>query len=306
MPRYDDAMRKLLVMLAACGGVEAAPSKQVDAWQAFAVGPFKTMRSGGVRAFFAADVPEPTWVKDTFAGLSLAGYDGSTLTGEVELWSGAGLDPMKCAVEVIWDDHAKRGVRVDHPPQLAQGTAGGWHARWRFEASVSHPPAILSAAAFVFCPIDDAHERPPWGASFSSLEAVAAGPKAHDAYCAQKPKDPDNNMQFGTLAGKRTMDVAFACGVLVRMKGRDLVDDCKGDVLFSLDMLGPATTTTAAATGGAISDEELGHFMAGSSECARLTLTGFDAKNQRAWDAAIKRLGQRVIYVGSRDGIRQP
>jgi hypothetical protein len=279
----------------------------VAAWQSFSADPFKTVKSGHIRAFWAADVPEPTWIKDTFAGLGLRSYDGEALGGEVDLWAGAGLDPMKCVPEVIWDSQGKHGARVDHPPRLERGANGGWHAFWAFEAKPSPAPAVLSATAFVFCPIDADHEKPPWGATFTSGDMVIPGPKAKDAYCARKPRDPyKGGMKLASLAGKRTMEVAFSCGVLVRLKGRDLVDECKGDVVLSLDALGANTKAYAEAAGATLSDDELRRFQGRSDECHRITLTGFDTKQQKAFDAAIKRLGERVIYVGSRDGMRQP
>src|SRR5882724_5638649 len=88
------------------------------AWQTFAPDPFTTVYSGHIRAYWAKDVPEPPWVKDTFAGLAITGYDGKTLTGEVDLWVGPGLDPKQCAAEVIWDNPGKRGVRVETPTRV--------------------------------------------------------------------------------------------------------------------------------------------------------------------------------------------
>jgi len=277
----------------------------VAAWQAFTVGPFQTSKAGHIRAFWAADVPEPTWVADSFAGLAFIGFDGTTLAGEVDLWAAAGLDPMKCVPEVIWDSRAHRGARIDHPPKLEQGARGGWHAIWRFETEVKDAPAVLSADAFVFCPIDRAHEQPPWGATFTSIDTVIAGPNAKQAYCA-KLGTSSSGIDMSSVTGKKTMELAFACGVLVRQRGRELVDDCTGEVLLALDTLGPKTEAYAPKTGTPVDDEELRRFLGGSGECARITLAKFDTAADRAWRAALKKLGKRVLFAFSRDGMIQP
>ncbi len=277
----------------------------VAAWQAFTVGPFQTSKSGHTRAFWAADVVEPTWVKDTFAGFALSGFDGTTFAGDVDLWAAAGLDPMKCVPEVIWDSQAHRGARIDHPPRLEQGVRGGWHAIWHFETEIQDAPAVLSATAFVFCPIDREHEQPPWGATFTSTESVIAGPAAKQAYCS-KLGTVSGGLGAPSLAGHRTMEVGFACGVLVRLRGRELVDDCTGDLLLALDALGPKTTTYARKTGEPIDDEELRRFQSGNGECRRITLALFDPGADKAWKAALKKLGKRVLFAFSRDGIREP
>jgi hypothetical protein len=277
----------------------------VAAWQAFTVGPFRTSKSGHTRAFWAADVAEPTWVANTFAGFAFAGFDGTALAGDVDLWAAEGLDPMKCVPEVIWDSRANHGARIDHPPRLEQGAGHGWHAIWHFETDVKDAPAVVSATAFVFCPIDREHEKPPWGATFTSTEAVIAGPKAKQAYCA-KLGGSKQDIGTSSLTGKRTMELAFACGVLVRQRGRDLVDDCTGDVLLALDTLGPKTTAYASKTGTPLQDEELRRYLGGSGECARITLALFDPSTDRVWQAALKKLGKRVLFAFSRDGMIQP
>ncbi|MGE5184690.1 MAG: hypothetical protein ACM31C_21610 [Acidobacteriota bacterium] len=274
----------------------------VAAWQAFTVGPFSTSKSGHIRAFWAASVPEPTWVADTFAGLELTGYDGTTLAGDVDLWTAEGLDPRKCVPEVVWDSPGHRGARVDHPPKLARGTGHGWHAIWHFETEVENPPAVLSATAFVFCPIDEAHEQPPWGATFTSLDTRIAGPNAKRAYCSKHPQ-PTERTHFH-ITGLHTFDAAFACGVLPRVHGRDLVDDCQGDVLLSLDALGAATVAHALPAGTPLDDGELQPYVAGSQVCTRITLDGrFDAKADRAWQAAMNKLGKRLAGAWTREGM---
>lgn len=272
------------------------------AWQAFAAGPFKTTLAGHIRAYWAAGVPEPAWVKDTFAGLAISGYDGKTLRGEVDLWAGLGLDPKTCAVEIIYDLHGKRGARLGRPTKLEAGAGGGVHAFWAFTADVDPSPQVFATTAFVFCPIDHAHETPPWGAMFTSIEMIAAGPKAKDEYCKQLGTSSALS-GAGDLAGKTTMDLGFACGVLPRVRKRELVDDCRGDVLISLDALGKKTTVSAPASGTPPGDEELRHLLGGSGECARLTLEGFDPAARRAWKAAVKQMGKRLLFAFSRDGM---
>ena len=49
-----------------------------------------------------------------------------------------------------------------------------------------------------------------------------------------------------------------------------LVDDCRGDVLLSLDALGPKATTGAPPPGTPPDDEELRRFIGGGNECRRL------------------------------------
>jgi hypothetical protein len=275
------------------------------AWQTFAVGPFKTTLSGHTRAFWAAGVSEPTWVKDTFAGLAIHGYDGKTLTGEVDLWAGVGLDPKTCAVEIIYDTPGKRGIRVGRPTKLEAGAGGGLHAFWAFTADVDPSPEIFAATAFVFCPIDRAHEKPPWGAVFTSIEMIAAGPKAKDALC-KKLGTSSSISGSGDVAGKKTLELAFACGVMPRVRGRELVDECRGDVLISLDTLGPQARAWAPAAGTPPVDEELRRFLGGSGECARITLDSFDPTTSRAWKAAVKQMGKRLLFAFSRDGMIQP
>jgi hypothetical protein len=270
------------------------------AWQSFATSPFRETFSGHTRALWAKGPPEPAWVADTFAGLSLASYDGKTLAGEVDLWAGAGLDVRKCAAEVVYDVRGKRGVRFERPTRIEDGR----HALWTFHAEIDGaPPPVLAATAFVFCPIDAAHVTPPWGATLMSIEMVIAGPHAKDTYCKQLGAS-DTALGIGSPAGKHTFDLGFACGVMPRVRGHDLVDDCHGDVLVSLDALG--TTASAPATGGALTDEELRHFVAGSAECARVALSGFGPHADAVWRAAVKRMGKRLLFAFSRDGMIQP
>jgi hypothetical protein len=275
------------------------------AWQSFAPGPFRTQFSGHIRATWAKDVPEPTWVADTFAGLALKSYDGKTLVGEVELWAAMGLDVKQCVAEVVYDVRGKRGIRTGRPSRIEPGAPGGAHAFWAFTAEVEPSLPILSASAYVFCPIDAAHVNPPWGATFSTIESVMAGPKGKAQYCA-KLGTPSVKLGVSELSGHQTYDVGFACGVLPRLRKRELVDECTGDVLFSLDALGAHTTASASPSGTPLDDEELRKYFGGSGECDRIQLSGFDKDVERAWQAAVKRMGQRMLFGFSRDGMIQP
>src|SRR2546421_9938229 len=102
------------------------------------------------------------------------------------------------------------------------------------------------------------------------------------------------------------MELGFACGVLPRLRGRDLVDDCQGDLLLSSDSPGTQTRASAAKTGTGIDDEELRHLLGGSGECRRITIDGFDPKVEAAWKAATKHMGSRLLFTFSRDGMIQP
>lgn len=274
----------------------------IAAWQAFTVGPFPRSKSGHVRAIWAAEVAEPVWIAPSFANLALTGYDGETLAGDVDLWAAEGLDPRTCVPEIVWDSRDKHGARVDHPPKLVQGPNHGWRASWHFETAVANAPAVLAATAFVFCPIDADHEQPPWGATFTSIEMVIAGPSAKTAFC-KKPLPKGATSPRLRLEGHHSFEIGFACGVLPRTRGHAIVDDCTGNVLLSLDALGKDTYASAPGTGNPLDERELRAFTSGGPACTQFSIRGFDAKNDRAWQLAIQKLGARLVFAASRDDI---
>ncbi len=301
-----------LIVLAACSmpsppapvGNAAAHGGNA-AWQAFEVGPFRTSKCRG-RSCWAAGVAEPSWIEPTFANLSFAPFDGKTLAGEVEMWAAPGFDPHDCALEVIWDDGAKRGVRVPAPDRIthAQGTT---NVVWAFSTPVGDLP-IAHATGFVFCPIDAAHRDPPWGVAFDTIEMVAPGPGAKAEVCRQLRAER-SPMIDTDLPGHKTFDLSFACGSLIRLAGRDLVDDCTGAVLLSLDALGADVTAGAPAAGAPPGDEELRAFVGGGGTCGRVGLAAphrFAAGTRAPFEAFVRAAGPRLVGAWSRDGMIQP
>ncbi len=152
-------------------------------------------------------------------------------------------------------------------------------------------------------PIDDAHEQPPWGATFTSLDTRIAGPNAKQTYCSKLAPPAGGAVHFH-ITGLHTFEAAFACGVLPRVHGRALVDECQDDVVLSLDALGKATAVHAPDAGAPLDEDELRSFVEGANACTSITLDGtFDDKADRAWQAAMKRLGRRLVQAWTREGM---
>jgi hypothetical protein len=304
---YQHAHRLLVASACAigcdAGAIQSTPHSptppNAQAWQSFQGW---RVTCGAERACWSADGPTPAWVRSSFAGLTITSYDGTNFSAEVDLWAAPGLDVQHCAAELLWDVPAKRGARRDSPTRIEPGPPA--HAFWQLSARVAPAPPIFPATAFVFCPIDAAHVSPPEGVYFSTIEQVAASPRARDAYCARVARS-QSALQDLELAHRHTVTIGFACGVMPRLRGRDLIDDCSGDVLLALDALGAATHGWAASSGTPLTDEELRHFVTADS-CATVVLADFDPARQRTFDAAIARLGPRVVSVISLDGMIQP
>jgi hypothetical protein len=307
-------LRSLLVALAACNSVPPSqpPPRRIGgqpaAWQAFAVGPFSESRTGNIRASWAANRPKPSWVEATFADLGITQFDGTSLRGELSMWVGNGLDPRDCAAEVVWDDREHLGIRLSAPPELERARGALAHAVWYFRVDLNPSRPIVAAHAFVFCPVDAAHREPPWGVDFSTIDAVAAGRGAHELFCSELRRYPSPSVSTD-IAGHHTFDLQFACGSLPRVRGRELVDECRGDVLLSLDDLGTNVIAGVPAVGAPLQDGELRSFIAGDTICSRMGLAAkpsFGAAAQTAFKAFVERAGPRLEIAGTRDGISQP
>lgn len=261
--------------------------------------------SGATRASWPLDLPEMPWLKNTFVNMSLDSYDGTRAIGTVELYAAPGLDPNKCTIEILWGLQSKAGVHLSGPPTIENpNEPSGMHGVWRFRSPVTNTPPVAIAMAFAFCPND---------VTFTSIEMFVAGPAAHDAFCKQLGADPHRTPD-GTLVGTRRYDLAFACGTLVRLRGRDLVDDCRGDTLVSLDALGAAKTAPDGiggipTTGSPLTDTEMRRWNGGGSECTRLTIAGsptFPESARQPYADFVKRAGPRLLDGYTRDGMIQP
>lgn len=300
-------------MFAACNASSAAPradaavvdaavapivDEAAPATLAFVVKPGRSLM-GHTRASWPLDLPEMPWVANTFVNLSLDSYDGRSVVGSVEMYAAPGLDARTCTVEVLWDSHAKNGVQLRGAPAIENVDPRiGTHATWRFRARISGTPPAAKGTAFVFCPND---------VMFYSIEMVVAGPKTRVAYCKTPlaSKKPDDGM----IGRNKTFDLMFACGALIRIKGRDIVDECRGDTLLSLDALGPGVTASAPPAGAPITDEELRHWSAGGSWCSEVHLAAtpsFTDAARAPFAAFAKRAGGRLVNAMTRDGMIQP
>lgn len=275
-----------------------AIDEDVPAALAFAVRPGR-MLAGHTRASWPLDLPEMPWIANTFVNLGLERFDGERLAGAVDLYAAPGLDPRRCSVEVVWGRRA--GVALRGAPAIERiDDRVGTRATWRFRARVDGAPVAVKATAYVFCPNDT---------MFYSIESVAGGPAIRDAYCKELRRDPKRSAGPGGLAGARTYELAFACGVLVRQNGRALVDACRKDTLVSLDALGAGPTAVAPAEGTDVTDEELRRWFSGATECARIHLVGaptFPATAEQPYAELVKRAGARLLDAFSRDGMIQP
>lgn len=89
---------------------------------------------------------------------------------------------------------------------------------------------LASLLVVVAACMDAAHRDPPWGVDFSTIDAVAAGRGAHELYCSELRRDASPSVNTD-IAGHHTFDLQFACGSLPRLRGRALVDACRGDVM---------------------------------------------------------------------------
>ncbi len=247
---------------------------------------------GHTRASWPIDLPEMPWVRDTFVIMSLDSFDGERVTGTVGLYASPGLDPEQCTVEVLWDSQKKQGVQLRGAPDLERiDDRFGMRAEWRFRSRVHGAPPAVKATAFVFCPND---------VMFYSIDMVVPGPAMRDTYCANLRRRPPLGVA-SRLVGQRTVDLVFACGVLVRQRGGDLVDECRGDVLVSLDAIG--ATASAPAAGTSVTEEELRRWFGDDAECARITLTGpFPETARQPYADFVTRAGARLLDAFSRDG----
>jgi hypothetical protein len=285
---------------AARGSIDApVPTVDEDAppTLAFIAKPGRSLM-GHTRASWPLDIPEMPWVRNTFANLSLDSFDGERVTGAIDMYAAPGLDAKQCTVEVLWDSQKKQGVQLRGAPSIEPiDDRIGSRAQWRFRARVDGAPPAVRATAYVFCPND---------VMFYSIEMVAPGPNIRDVFCKDLRRDK-NRQPGGTLVGNRTFDLAFACGVLVRQRGRDLVDECRGDVLVSLDSIG--ATGTAPVSGTSVTDEELRRWYGGGSECVRIQLSGsptFPESARLPYADFVKRAGDRLLDTYTRDGMIHP
>ncbi len=266
---------------------------------AFVVKPGRSL-AGHMRASWPLDLPEMPWVANTFVNIALDGFDGARVTGTVDLYAAPGLDARQCTIEVLWGSPVTLGVQLRGAPAIENiDDRIGTHARWRFRASITGAPPAVNATAYAFCPND---------VMFYSIEMVAPGPAMRDTYCKNLRRDPRRRAD-GNPVGKRTFELAVACGALIRLRGRDLVDECRGDTLVSLDALGPDVTSDAPAAGTPITDEELRRWYGGGAECARIGLASpstFPASAKQPFADFAKRAGDRLLDAFSRDGMIQP
>jgi hypothetical protein len=286
----------------------------MPAWQSFATGPYSRMQSSG-RAAWPADLPQPPWVEGTFVNLELTSFDGKLLTGNVHMWARPGLDPNTCAVEVVWDSNAKQGVRLGGLPDIKWNPGGPTEITWKLstpvKTSASVPrPSVIEASTYVFCPFNNAHVDRPWGVHFNSIEMVVAGPDARTAYCKQVRRGGERVSGWTKLAGHHTFDLRFACGALVRLRGRELVDECRGDVLLSLDALGKGVDVGGLQQAGVpLQDGELRGLVSHSSGCTTAYLRAepkFGPAADRVFATFLKQAGARLEYAQSTDGRREP
>lgn len=256
---------------------------------------------GHTRASWPLDLPEMPWVANTFVNMSLESYDGVSVVGTVEVYAAPGLDAKTCTPEVVWDSQRKRGVQLRDAPTIVEvDPSVGTRAMWRFRSPVDGAPPGVKATAFLFCPND---------VMFYSIEMIAPGPTMRDAYCKDLRRDPHRLAGGAPTSSNHTFDLLFTCGTLVRLRGRELVDECRGDTLISLDALGTGITAHAPASGTPPTDEELRRYYGGSSVCAEVHLVGaptFPDTAKPAFDAFAKRAGDRLHSAFSRDGMRQP
>ncbi len=255
--------------------------------------------SGAIRATWPLDLPEMPWLKNTFTNMSLDSYDGAHVVGTVELFAAPGLDPRACTIEVLWGLQSKAGIQLAGSPTIEHPKdPSGAHAIWKFRAAIAGKPPVAEAIAFAFCPN---------GVTFSSIEVFSAGPKARDAYC--KIKIDPSRADDGMIGANQTFDLMFACGALIRLRGRDLVDECRGDTLLSLDALGPDVTASAPAAKTPMTDGEISQWRSGGSWCAQVHLAAkpsFPASARAPFAAFAKRAKGRLVNAFSRDGMIQP
>ena len=270
---------------------EPAPNGSVPAWQSFAVGP--------------ANLPSAPWAARTVVGLTLHTFDGTQLTGTVNLHGAPGLDGTTCAVEILWDVGAKQGARLTALPVIAPTATAATIARWRFTVSLPTPRAAVSASAYVFCPLNNAHVDRPWGVSFSTGETSIGGPDARAAYC-KRGEPPDKPYIDKTIEGHTTFQLSFSCGALIRLRGRQIIDECRGDVLVGLDALAAdAVADRIAPAGTPLSTEELDGWLQHRSSCATLSLRSdkkFARGSNAVFAAFLQRAGDRLAHASSHDG----
>lgn len=274
---------------------EAAPAKL-----AFVVKPGRSL-VGHTRASWPLDLPEMPWVANTFVNMSLDSYDGRAVVGTVEMYAAPGLDARTCTVEVLWNTHAKNGVQLRGAPAIKNlDPHVGTHATWRFRTRIPGTPPAAKGTAFAFCPND---------VMFYSIEMIAPGPQIRAAYCKELRRDREGFSVGKPVLRGKTFDMQFACGTLPRLKGRTLVDECRGDTLLTIDALGKDVTAFAPAAGTGPTDEELRRWYGGSTSCARVKLsspTEFAASANKPFAAFVKRAGARLRSALSRDGMIQP
>jgi hypothetical protein len=270
------------------------------ATRTFASGSTGRRLMGHTRASWPLDIPEMPWVRGTFVNMTLDTYDGTHATGSVDMYAAPGLDARDCIVEVVWDARKKQGVQLRRrAPTIEQiDDRIGSRARWQFRARVDGAPPAARGTTYVFCPND---------VMFYTIDMFAPGPKIREAYCKELRADARRS-PGGNHVGTRTFELAFACGVMVRQRGRDLVDECTGDTLASLDELGadPASTFAPAA-GTTVTDEELRRLDGGGAECARIELRGsptFPASAKQPFADFVKRAGPRLLDAFTTDGRR--
>ena len=289
--------------------IDAAVSTgPVPAWQTFAVGPYAKMTGTG-RASWPVALPKPPWVDGATVGLTLDKFDGAEVSGTVQLWAPLGLDATTCAVEIIWDTNAKLGLRLGVPPVTLRPTGSRLtDNKWQFTAPVTTTLPVIQVSAFVFCPLNNAHIDRPWGVHFNAGQAIIGGPGAREAYC-KVGKSTVNPTIDRKLEGHFTFELRFACGALIRLRGRDVIDECRGDVLLALDKLGAGVKPARVLAAGAPLDaEELRGVLEPERDCDSLALSSnvkLDRSVNAPFAAFIKRAGKRLVNAHSNDGRRR-
>ncbi len=266
----------------------------VPAWQAFAVAPARS----------TMDRPHPPWADRTVIGIELEAFDGTRVTGKVVLVAAPGLDVTTCAVEVVWTGRRNQGARLVAPPVLVgNGGAPGVRAVWKFTTPAVASSTLVGATAFAFCPLNNAHVDRPWGVTFTTGETFVAGPRTRAAYC-ESLRPPTDRAIDSRIEGRRQFKLAFACGSLIRRRGRTIIDDCKGDVLLAFDALAADLTAEVAAEGTPLTLEELRNWHGQGRWCGQIELNSsstFGPGANQVFAAFIKRAGKRLVRAVHED-----
>lgn len=151
---------------------------------------------------------------------------GGRLRGELRLHPAPGLDAAPCAARLSLGAPAGGTLRALGAPTSVTGAV----ARWDFDEPTAGLPAVVEVGAYARCP--------GWVEWFAPMDLVALSPeRALQSVCAL-PAVAGGAATIALEAGAGALVLGPRAPVVLRRRGRSLLDACTQRVLLEVDQLG--------------------------------------------------------------------